>query len=168
MIVTLGLFLFDYDREYGFSFTGKNFLGNALQAVTHRSHVREDLFDATSLKGANIISLPSLETFFDTYLLLPKGASALRFQIADSSIQISELRSGQAFRVIDELSKQEGSTYSINRINQSTFYLNQIPLEEKTHNFLGIIIQQVLYGFQYRPSEHLKVLEIIDALSAIQ
>ena len=168
LVVIFGLFLFDYDREVGFSFSGKNFFGNTLQALVRRSAITPELLSKTSLKEKKIITLPSRKSFFDPYLDIPKGISASFFQIADTALQITETDSGNPFSIIEDLLKQSAPDYEFHRINQGSFYLNQIPEGNRTGNFLGIIIHQTLYGFQYRPSEHPQVLEIIDALSSLE
>lgn len=90
--------------------------------------------------------------------------SARRFGIETTSIMISELQTPSPLKLAQTLLQQESPDYQFNKINAGTFYINQLPLEKKTHNFLGIVIKETLYGFQYLPQEHQKVLEIIDAL----
>lgn len=167
LVITGGLFLFDYDQEIGLSFPGKNFLGNVVKTILSESSITPELLATTSLKEETLLVLDARETFFDPYLSIPKNTSATFKKIGNTSIIITEI-SGNAFTTIEALVAEVDPAYEFNRINPGTFYLNQIPQEDKTHNFLGIIIDQVLYGFQYKPLDHSKVLEIIDALSEIQ
>jgi hypothetical protein len=140
------------------------FLTSILQGIFRPTTISQGLFVNTSLEGQEINTLSSLETFFDPFLTLPESMSARRFGIEGTSIVISELQTQSPAKVVQLLLQQEKPEYQFNKINTGTFYLNQLPLEKKTHNFLGIVIKNTLYGFQYLPQEHQKVLEIIDAL----
>lgn len=163
--ITLSLFILDYSNEKGLS--GSKFFGNLLKAVSSRT-VTTDLLAGTSLKDAGITSLKRDDHLFVPYLALPEGVTATRYQIEGTSILISEVSAEDPFKVIDELVRQKSADYEFNLINPFTFYLNQIPMETKTHNFLVIMINNRVYGFQYKPLEHRKVLEIIDALGKVQ
>lgn len=140
------------------------FLTSILQEVIRPGTIHQDLLSRTSLQSVNIIQLESSDTFFDPYLRLPDATSSRRYHLEPTSITISEFTTQNPEKLVQSLLDQESAEYKFNKINAGTFYLNQVPLEKKTHNFLGIIIRNRLYGFQYLPEEHQKVLEIIDAL----
>lgn len=159
--ITLSLFILDYTNEKGLS--GSKFFGNVMKAISSRT-VTTDVLAETSLKDASITSLKRDDHLFVPYLALPEGITASRYQINGTSILISEVSEEDPFKIIDELLRQKSVDYEFNSINPFTFYLNQTPMETKTHNFLTIMINNRVYGFQYKPLEHRKVLEIIDAL----
>lgn len=170
--VILTLFILDYTNEKGLS--GSKFFGNVMKAISSRT-ITADVLAGTSLKDASITSLKRDDHLFVPYLALPESITASRYQINGTSILISEVSASLTGRqaenpshIIDELLRQRSPDYEFNTINPFTFYLNQIPMETKTHNFLTIMIHNRIYGFQYKPLEHRKVLEIIDALGKDQ
>lgn len=168
LIMTSALFAMDYDHEYGLTFPGKAFLGNTIRSFIRESTLTPEIVARTSLKDHVISSLPSRKTFFDPYLQLPADASASFFELKETSILITEVFSGNAFQTIETLLRETSPDYEFNIIHDGAFYLNQIPPEKKSANFLGILIKDVVYGFQYQPADHQKVLEIIDSLSELQ
>ena len=161
LFITFSLFILDYTNEKGL--TGSKFFGNLLKAVSSRT-VTTDVLAGTSLKDTSITNLKRDDHLFVPYLTLPEGSTAARYQIDGTSILISEVSAENPPNVIVELLRQKSADYEFNIINPFTFYLNQTPMETKTHNFLTIMINNRIYGFQYKPLEHRKVLEIIDAL----
>lgn len=162
LLVIASLLFLDYQNETA----GANsfFLTSIIQDIIRPGTINEELLSRTSLQGRGISHLESSSTFFDPYLDLPEAISSRRYQIDETSIIISEFSTQNPTKLVQTLLEQESAEYQFNKINSGTFYLNQIPLEKKTHNFLGIVINERLYGFQYLPQEHQKVLEIIDAL----
>ncbi|MGE3278806.1 MAG: hypothetical protein AB7J40_03350 [Candidatus Altimarinota bacterium] len=162
LLVVGSLLFLDYQNETA----GANsfFLTSIIQEVIRPGTIDEALLTGTSLEGLEITHVESSKTFFDPYLQLPEATSSRRYHIDTTSITISEFPTQNPAKLVQALLEQENPEYQFNKINPGTFYLNQVPLEKKTHNFLGIVIKERLYGFQYLPEEHQKVLEIIDAL----
>src|SRR5690606_21784611 len=102
--------------------------------------------------------------FFEQYLQLPDNINARRYRIEGTTLTITEIRSQNPLKMVPSLLAQESPDYTFNKINAGTFYLNQVPVEKKTHNFLGIVIIDFLYGHQCHSQIRNIVLEFIDAL----
>lgn len=175
LLITGGLIYIDYQVEQRpgtpsfFTKLGRLFS----QVLAPQGTITDEILGkTTSLKGKTITSPERTSDFFKPYLKLPDNITAARYTIGETSDETSItvyevvglVDPENPFHVSDALTKQQSSDYQFNRLSPSTFYLNQVPLERKTHNFLSIIINNVLYGFQYKALEHQKVLEIIDAL----
>jgi hypothetical protein len=162
LLVIATLLMVDYQNET----TGPEsfFLTSIIRDLIQPSNITDELLSRTSLREKEISSSESTPTLFNEYLDLPENMKANRYSIESSSIVISEVSSQNPLKIVQTILQQESNAYTINKINSGTFYLNQTPLDKKTHNFLGIVIDKTLYGFQYFPQEHQKVLEIIDAL----
>lgn len=162
LILTGGLIYIDYSGNQ--STTSQSFASNILKSWFQPRGINSEIIGETSLKGSEINPLPRTNEFFSPYLTLPKNITADRYTITGSSILVYEVQKQNSFKIIASLLSQESSRYQFNQINAGTFYLNQLPTNQKTHNFLGISIGNTLYGFQYEPLEHKKVLELVDAL----
>lgn len=161
LIVTVGLLYIDYENGRG---SGNSFFSSVLQGVFRPTTLTADVLTKAEIAANAITASSRSDSFFAPYLTLPEGMSANIYHLDNTTIKIYEIQVQNPFKVVEDLTKTQSSQYQFNRINQGTFYLNQIPLEKKTHNYLGIIINNVLYGFEYKPAEHQKVLKIIDAL----
>ncbi|GEM_PF-3349217 len=162
LLVSGGLFALDYENEQGAG--GEGFLSSLVQSVFSSSRINEELLNTTSLQGKTVIREETSHEFFSSILPLPTGLRAHHLSIEGSTIAISEVSQGRPLDVVESLLKTKKAGLAFNRINEGTFYLNQVPIETKTHNFLGIVMKDTLYGFQYKPFDHPKVLEIVDAL----
>ena len=162
LLVIASLLFLDYQNET--SGPSSFFLTSIIQDIIRPGTLTPELLTKTSLNGKEISSLQSSSSFFDPYLTLPENLTSRRYQIDGTSIMASEFPTQNPTKIVQSLLEQEKPEYTFNKINSGTFYLNQAPIEQKTHNFLGIVIQNRLYSFQYLPQEHQKVLEIIDAL----
>jgi len=162
-MVTAGLFYLEYQNERPAS--TPSFFASIIKSLINPGTINNEILAKTSLKDLSVNSESRSEKFFDPYLNLPKNFTASVSTIESTNIKIYEVQSQNPFKIINQLTDQKSQDYQLNQINQSTFYLNQTPSQSKTHNFLAIIINNVLYGFQYKPAEHKKVLEIIDALT---
>ncbi len=162
-VASFSLFALDYQNEQGGG--GEGFLSSLVQSVFSGSSVTEELLAKTSLQGKGLTKNESSGRFFPLLLTLPSGVRASHLHIEDTSIEISEAKQGLASDLMETLLKTKQEGFIFNRINPGAFYLNQVPIETKTDNFLGIVIKNTLYGFQYKPFEHSKVLEVVDALS---
>lgn len=163
LTISLALIYTDYLLIFG-NINTSSFTANFIQSIFNGNTIDSKLLSGTSLKGSSIDSLEKTNRLFTEYLELPDGILANKYSIGATSIIISELKDRDVIAIAKSLSAQISEQYNLNKINESTFYLNQLPAETKTHNFLTIVVNNVLYGFQYQPIEHKKVLEIIDAL----
>ena len=162
VIFTGGLLYVDYYNDRGDD--APAFFTSALRNWFRPRTLTTQVLQPTSLQENGFTSLARSNEFFAPYLTLPDNITADRYTIDGTSILVYEVQVQNPFKTVKSLIAQESSRYRFNQINKGTFYLNQIPADKKTHNFLGIIINNILYGFQYNPTEHQKVLEIIDAL----
>jgi len=163
LIITTGLFYLEYQNERNPD--SPSLFTSALKTFVTPPSITAEILSKTSLQDKAIASQARSNNFFDPYLKLPNKITAARYNISDTNILVYEIQSQNAGKIIKELTSQEGTDFQFNIINQNTFYLNQVPSENKTHNFLAIAINNVLYGFQYQAHEHQKILEIIDALN---
>lgn len=162
LLIVSMLLVLDYQNET--SGAKSFFLTSILQDLIKPSTITDELLSNTSLNGKKITDEEDSPLFFEQYLQLPDNINARRYSIEGTTLTITEIRSQNPLKMVPSLLAQESPDYTFNKINAGTFYLNQVPVEKKTHNFLGIVINDTLYGFQYLPQEHQKVLEIIDAL----
>ncbi|MDZ4217200.1 MAG: hypothetical protein U1C97_02680 [Candidatus Gracilibacteria bacterium] len=160
-LLTMGLFTLDLQSS---DTSSSSPLNRTIKSWFTSQALSASLLKNTSLKEQQLISKGISKEFFSPYLNLPEKTSAEISQIGTSSILVSEVRTSNPTELVKYLTNQQSSLYRFNKINQETFYLNQIPAEKKTSNYLGIVINGILYGFQYQPLDHPKVLEIIDAL----
>lgn len=166
VIVTGGLLYIDYQNNRGDG--SPSFFTNIIRSWFSPRNITTDVLQNTSLANNSISDLSRSEDFFPPYLTLPDNIFSSSYTINGTSIKVYEIDVQNPFQVVRQLTSQQSSRYSFNVINQGTFYLNQIPLSNKTHNFLAIVINNILYGFQYKATEHPQVLEIIDVLQANQ
>lgn len=162
LLITGGLLYIDYSNDQGEQ--SPAFFSSTLRNWFRPQSITADILNQTSLKESPVTALSRSSEFFSPYLELPENLTADRYTIDDSSIMVYEVQVQNPFRIVKALLSQESSRYQFNQIDAGTFYLNQIPAEQKTHNFLGIVLNNVLYGFRYNPEDHRKVLEIIDVL----
>lgn len=160
-IITASLWYVDYSQSQ--SPTG-NFFSSVLRGIFQEQTITPEVLKNTSMNQSNIIPMGGADQFFDGYLDVPERNSAERYSIEGTTLILTDLHSQNPLQVIQSLISQESSRYQFNVIDTNTFYLNQVPASQKTHNFLGIAINNSVLGFQYNPTEHRKVLEIIDAL----
>ena len=166
-LLTVSLLLIYIDYQVTVSGNSSSLFAGILDSFSSSGTITEELLSKTSLTNSSVTSLGKSDTFFDSYLNLPEKTRTRKYNIVGSSIIISEVKSTDLRELVSYLTNQESKQYSFNKINNRTFYLNQTPANTKTHNFLGIVINDTLYGIQYLPKEHQKVLEIIDALQKI-
>ncbi len=162
LLVTGGLLYVDYNNDKGAN--APAFFTSTLRNWFRPRSITEDILSQTSFRESGITAISRTNEFFSPYLELPENLSADRYSIDESSIMVYELQIENPFKTIKALLSQESSRYRFNAIDAGTFYLNQIPADQKTHNFLAIVINNILYGFRYDPIDHRKVLEIIDVL----
>jgi len=165
-IITGGLLTIDIQSQSGEESAG--FFTNILRNWVGSGTITDDLLEKTTLKGHKITTLSSTEEFFSPYLKLPEKVYATPYQIENSSILVSEVATQNPSKVMAHLIDQPSHQYRFNNINQSTFYLNQVPASTKNHNYLAIEIDKIIYGFVYKPIDHRKILEIIDVLQKNQ
>lgn len=166
LVLTFGLLGIDFVQEKGIPLNWS--VASVIQGVFQKSAVTEEVLFSTSLASRSLTFLEKSELLFVPYLKLPDGVLANHWGIEGTSIRFSEVRSLRPQEVIRNLLTQTNSSYQFNQINETVFYLNQMPVSAKTHNFLAILIKDRIFGFQYHPSDHAKVLEIIDALVKTQ
>jgi hypothetical protein len=160
LVLTGGLLYVDYYNDQGNN--APTFFTSTLRNWFRPRSINSDTLDQTSLKGSSMTAIARTNEFFSPYLELPNNLTADRYTIDDSSIMVYEVQVQNPFKIIKTLLSQESSRYRFNQIDSGTFYLNQVPADQKTHNFLSIVINNILYGFRYDPIDHRKVLEIID------
>jgi len=165
-LVTGGLFFIDMQNQSADDSPG--FFTNIIRDWFRPNNISTDILKKTSLSEHSISTLRRSKDFFPPYLSLPEKITAVTHEIKDTSITIFEVPSQNPYKIVKYLTEQSSQEYRFNKINQGTFYLNQVPADSKTHNFLAIIIENTLYGFQYKPIDHRKVLEIIDVLEKNQ
>lgn len=139
-------------------------MGSIISTLLQGNLINNELLAQTSLKDVPIIDKESSNTFFEDYLILPEDQVVSHYALENPRIEITEIKNTDVENLVRKLVEQKKSSYSFNVINPTTFYLNQQPLSEKTHNFLAIGHENTLFGFQYHPQGHHFVLEIIDAL----
>jgi hypothetical protein len=161
--ITAGLVYVDYSS--GRPGGSPSFFSSILKNVLGSTTITSELLTKAAFDPEKLVKQDSSDLFFAPYLKLPTSASAAVFTL-DESIIISEVSADNAFEVVKALTEQTDTTghYQLNIINAGTFYLNQTPATTKTHNYLGIVINNVLYGFQYPASRHPDILRLIDAL----
>lgn len=165
--LTMMLFLVDFGQETGFSaqFAGASIISGLFQ----KSAITPEVLAKTPLNGNVIRFEGKSRNFFDLYLKLPESVLASHWTLDNTSIRFTELTVADPSIIMDEFLLQQNPAYQFNRINDEAFYLNQVPVESKTDNFLVIVINKTIFGFQYHPlQDHTKVLEIIDALGQVQ
>lgn len=160
VIITGGLLYVDYNNDQGAN--APTFFTSTLRNWFRPRNINANILGQTSLKNSNITALSRTSEFFSPYLELPENLTADRYTIDETSILVYEVQVQNPFKIVKNLLAQESSRYKFNQIDAGTFYLNQSPADQKTHNFLAIIINNVLYGYRYDPTDHRKVLEIID------
>lgn len=160
IIFTGGLLYVDYYNDQGDN--APVFFSSTLRNWFRPRTITTSVLEQTSLKGSGMTAIARTNEFFSPYLELPDNLTADRYTIDDSSIMVYEVQVQNPFKIIKTLLSQESSRYRFNQIDSGTFYLNQVPADQKSHNFLAIVVNNILYGFRYDPIDHKKVLEIID------
>lgn len=164
MVITVGLVYVDYSSSR--SGSSNSFFSSVLKNVFQPTTITPELLSKAAYDPLALVAQPDSSSFFGPYLTLPSGITTSVFTL-DSTITILEINNADnAFDIVNILTKQTSPTgaYQFNIINTGTFYLNQTPTSTKTHNYLGIVINNVLYGFQYPAARHQDILRIIDAL----
>ncbi|MDF2379791.1 MAG: hypothetical protein P1V18_06280 [Candidatus Gracilibacteria bacterium] len=161
-------FLWSIDVQQNNIETSEWNMGSLITSLFEKTSINSSLLEQTSLSKAQLSSESNADFFFKDMLKLPEGNTTIQYSILEPNILISELSSNSPQLIIKHLIEQKKSSYSFNVINAGTFYLNQEPISEKTHNFLAITLEKKIFGFQYHPKDHHFVLEIIDALQKKQ
>lgn len=167
VLITGGLLYIDMQNEAGDS-SSPGFFSSVVRDWVRSGTLNADVLAQTSLADARINRQSSTPEFLAPYLSLPENIFASVATIADTSITVYEVQTRTPQTLMSHLLDQPSNQYRFNTINQGTFYLNQVPAETKTHNYLAIAIEDVVYGFVYKPIDHRKVLEIIDVLQKNQ
>jgi hypothetical protein len=162
VLLTGGLLYVDYNNDKGAN--SPSFFTSTLRNWFRPRSITADVLGQTSLKESDMTAIARTSEFFSPYLELPDNLTADRYSIDETSIMVYEVQVQNPFKIMKTLLSQESSRYKFNQIDSGTFYLNQVPADQKTHNFLAIVINNVLYGYRYDPVDHRKVLEIIDVL----
>ncbi|MDP3975718.1 MAG: hypothetical protein Q8P95_02265 [bacterium] len=131
-------------------------------------HSKSSLSTAT-LRAAGLENTPlptpkMRQTLFASYLQVPDQTEVKTYHLKDLDITIAEVFSSKPLEIVQDVTSQTSPEYQLNVVSPELFYLNQLPLAEKTHNFLGLVIGRHLYGFQYPFLQHHIVLKMIDEL----
>lgn len=162
MILTGGLFLLDYE---GLSNdTPTSLLTQTLKNWMDRSPINQQLIDKTSLRSNKLNLIGSNNSFFAPYIETQSAEIVQHYSIPAFDIGIEVVSSKKPAETLQKMTKTPQNGFRFHMINETTFYLNQEPIEQKTHNYLARQVGNNVLGFIYPPLHHQKVLEIIDAL----
>jgi len=164
LLAGISALLFAVDLRHSRGELNTHFLAGILDGFGPGVTITQEILAPTSLAGLEWSTPERVEGFFEPYLSLPEGLTGIRYGLQNPELMVYELRSDAPYLLVKTLLEQKNQNAQFFIIDKGTFYLNQVPAEQKTHNFLAIVIDELLYGFQYRPHDHPKILEIIDEL----
>ena len=164
LVLTVGLLYIDYSSSHKGG--SPSFFSSVVRSILRPSMITDEVLTKGGFKAGSLVTGDQSSDFFAPYLKLPDNVTASTYTL-DNTITVYVVDSaGSTFDMVKVLTGQASAAgdYQFNIINSGTFYLNQTPASKKTHNFLGLVINNVLYGFQYPAIRHQDVLRLIDSL----